>query len=88
MAVGLQALLADGSGRPHRIDLDALIDMALAAVAAVLVLWETALRSLMSDTTVSFGPHGSGLTHTVLHDVEGPVGTSTQTLALRPHATR
>jgi len=40
------------------------------------------------DTTVSFGPHGSGLTHTVLHDEEGPVGTSAQTLALRPHATR
>lgn len=35
------------------------------------------------DTTVSFGPHGAGLTHTVLHDENGPIGTAQQTLTLR-----
>lgn len=35
------------------------------------------------DTTVSFGPTGMGLTHTVLHDTEGPVGVMTQSLTIR-----
>ncbi|MFC9927783.1 thioesterase family protein [Streptomyces sp. NPDC127190] len=36
------------------------------------------------DTTVVFGPAGQGLTSTVLHDVEGPVGTAQQILTVRP----
>lgn len=36
------------------------------------------------DTTVSFGATGIGLTHTVLHDEIGPIGTSAQTLTVRP----
>lgn len=36
------------------------------------------------DTTVSFGPTGLGLTHTVLHDELGPIGTSQQALTVRP----
>ena len=36
------------------------------------------------DTTVSFGPGGVGLTSTVLHDEGGPVGTSAQSLTIRP----
>ena len=36
------------------------------------------------DTTVSFGPGGTGLTHTALHDEHGPLGTAQQTLTLRP----
>lgn len=35
------------------------------------------------DTTVSFGPGGLGLTHSVLHDDEGPVGVMTQSLMIR-----
>lgn len=35
------------------------------------------------DTTVSFGPTGMGLTHTVLHDEKGPVGVMTQSLTIR-----
>lgn len=35
------------------------------------------------DTAVSFGPRGHGLTHTVLHDEAGPIGTVQQTLTLR-----
>lgn len=35
------------------------------------------------DTTVSFGPHGVGLTSSVLHDERGPVGTVAQVLTLR-----
>lgn len=38
------------------------------------------------DTTVSFGPTGLGLTHTVLHDEDGPLGTSDQALTVRPRA--
>lgn len=38
------------------------------------------------DTTVSFGPTGQGLTSSVLHDTEGPIGTMAQTLTLRPLA--
>lgn len=36
------------------------------------------------DTTVSFGPGGLGLTSSVLHDADGPFGTSTQILTVRP----
>lgn len=36
------------------------------------------------DTTVSFGPGGLGLTSSVISDVSGPVGTSNQTLTVRP----
>ncbi|MFJ9629984.1 thioesterase family protein [Streptomyces sp. NPDC091280] len=36
------------------------------------------------DTTVTFGPTGLGLTSTVLHDVDGPVGHAQQTLTVRP----
>lgn len=37
------------------------------------------------DTTVSFGPNGVGLTETVIYDQLGAVGTSSQTLTVRPH---
>lgn len=36
------------------------------------------------DTTVSFGATGLGLTSSVLHDTEGPVGTAAQSLTVRP----
>ncbi len=36
------------------------------------------------DTTVSFGVGGLGITSTVLHDVDGPVGTMSQALTVRP----
>ncbi|MFE1424198.1 MULTISPECIES: thioesterase family protein [Streptomyces] len=36
------------------------------------------------DTTVAFGPTGQGLTSTVLHDVDGPVGHAQQILTVRP----
>lgn len=36
------------------------------------------------DTTVSFGPSGQGVTHTVLHDEHGHVGYQSQTLTVRP----
>ena len=36
------------------------------------------------DTRVSFGPAGVGLTSSVIHDVDGPVGTSNQILTVRP----
>ncbi|WP_354639319.1 thioesterase family protein [Kitasatospora camelliae] len=36
------------------------------------------------DTTVSLGPTAQGLTHSVLHDLEGPVGTAVQILTVRP----
>lgn len=35
------------------------------------------------DIRVSFGPDGTGLTATALHDEQGPVGTLAQTLTLR-----
>jgi hypothetical protein len=38
------------------------------------------------DTTVVFGPDGSGLTTTVLHDLTGPVGRAEQLLTVRPVA--
>lgn len=36
------------------------------------------------DTTVTFGTDGHGLTSTVLHDIEGPVGRSEQILIVKP----
>lgn len=36
------------------------------------------------DTSVSFGADGLGLTSSVVHDVDGPVGTSSQVLTVRP----
>lgn len=36
------------------------------------------------DTTVTFGPGGVGLTSSVLHDEQGPFGTSQQILTVRP----
>jgi hypothetical protein len=36
------------------------------------------------DTTVTFGPGGHGLTSSVLHDEDGPLGTLAQTLTVRP----
>lgn len=36
------------------------------------------------DTTVAYGTGGLGLTHTVLHDEHGPIGTSVQSLTVRP----
>ncbi len=36
------------------------------------------------DTTVVFGPTGQGITSTVLHDVDGPVGHAQQILTVRP----
>ncbi|WP_309317085.1 thioesterase family protein [Streptomyces salinarius] len=36
------------------------------------------------DTTVVFGPTGQGVTSTVLHDVDGPVGHAQQLLTVRP----
>ncbi len=36
------------------------------------------------DTTVSFGSDGLGLTSSVLHDTEGPIGTLSQMLTVRP----
>ena len=36
------------------------------------------------DTQVAFGPTGLGLTSSVLHDIEGPVGRAQQMLTVRP----
>ncbi|WP_425556593.1 thioesterase family protein [Garicola koreensis] len=36
------------------------------------------------DTTVTFGPDGRGLTHTIIHDQSGPIGAVTQALTVRP----
>lgn len=36
------------------------------------------------DTTVSFGPDGVGVTSSVLHDEDGPLGTLAQVLTVRP----
>lgn len=38
------------------------------------------------DTTVTFGSDGVGLTATVLHDIDGPIGRAAQTLTLRAPA--
>ncbi|MFT3662580.1 MAG: thioesterase family protein [Gordonia sp. (in: high G+C Gram-positive bacteria)] len=40
-------------------------------------------RLLGLDTRVAFGPGGVGLTSSVLHDVDGPVGTLAQSLTVR-----
>ncbi|MDQ7991071.1 MAG: thioesterase family protein [Propionicimonas sp.] len=37
------------------------------------------------DTTVGFGPTGQGLTSSILHDLDGPVGTAAQLLTVRPN---
>ncbi|GAC57390.1 hypothetical protein GOHSU_18_01450 [Gordonia hirsuta DSM 44140 = NBRC 16056] len=42
-------------------------------------------RMLGLDTRVAFGPGGIGLTSSVLHDLDGPVGTLAQSLTLRRH---
>src|SRR5690625_358107 len=39
------------------------------------------------DTRVSFTDHGIGLTHSVLHDEAGPLGSLAQSLTVRPLAT-
>src|SRR5690606_39363420 len=36
------------------------------------------------DTSVSFGADGTGLTESVVSDASGPLGTSSQTLTVRP----
>jgi hypothetical protein len=36
------------------------------------------------DTTVSFSADGLGLTHSIIHDETGPVGSSSQMLTVRP----
>lgn len=36
------------------------------------------------STTVSIGPEGTGLTHSILHDERGPLGSVAQTLTVRP----
>lgn len=36
------------------------------------------------DVRASFGPDGTGITESVLHDEQGPLGTLTQTLTIRP----
>ncbi|WP_119290400.1 thioesterase family protein [Streptomyces sp. YIM 130001] len=36
------------------------------------------------DTTVTFGPTGQGLTSSVLHDIDGPIGQAQQILTVRP----
>lgn len=36
------------------------------------------------DTTVSFGADGVGLTHSILHDENGPIGSMSQVLTVRP----
>lgn len=36
------------------------------------------------ETRTMFGPDGTGLTESVLHDAAGPVGTLSQTLTVRP----
>lgn len=38
------------------------------------------------DTAVVFGPSGQGITSTVLHDLDGPVGHAQQMLTVRPLA--
>lgn len=42
-------------------------------------------RWLGLDTTAAFGPRGIGLTSSVLHDEQGPVGMLAQSLTLRRH---
>lgn len=37
-----------------------------------------------TDTSVSFGSSGIGLTHSILHDENGPIGSCSQILTVRP----
>lgn len=37
------------------------------------------------DTSVSFGDEGAGLTHSVVHDADGPLGSLSQALTVRPN---
>ncbi|MBO0843274.1 MAG: thioesterase family protein [Nocardioides sp.] len=46
---------------------------------------ESAEGWLGFDTTISFGPGGIGLTSSVLHDADGPLGTVNQVLTVRPN---
>lgn len=47
-------------------------------------LWRTPGGSHTGlDTTATIGPEGVGLTHTVLHDEQGPVGRAAQILTVR-----
>jgi hypothetical protein len=39
------------------------------------------------DTAVSFGPTGIGLTHSIIHDLDGPLGAVSQSLTVRPSPT-
>ncbi len=43
-------------------------------------------RWLGLDTSVTFGPTGLGVTHSIAHDETGPFGTVMQTLTVRPVA--
>ncbi|WP_433381714.1 hypothetical protein [Streptosporangium sp. CA-115845] len=36
------------------------------------------------DTTVIFGATGQGVTSTILHDTNGPIGLAQQSLTVRP----
>jgi hypothetical protein len=45
---------------------------------------QPAVGAVGLDTTVVFGPDGHGLTSTVLHDEQGPVGEAAQILTIRP----
>jgi len=36
------------------------------------------------ETRVSFGKHGIGVTHSVVHDAEGPLAVVSQVLTIRP----
>ncbi|KQR17880.1 thioesterase [Cellulomonas sp. Leaf334] len=54
------------------------VDLTVHLVAAPRSDW------LGLDTTVTFGPTGLGLTHTILHDTSGPIGAFTQSLTVRP----
>jgi hypothetical protein len=40
-------------------------------------------RHVGLDTRVAFGASGIGVTSTVMHDLEGPVGTIQQSLTMR-----
>lgn len=39
------------------------------------------------DAATVIGPHGAGTATSIVHDVDGPVGRSAQTLLVRPHTT-
>ncbi|GAA1077827.1 thioesterase family protein [Tsukamurella spumae] len=42
-------------------------------------------EALGFDTRVSTGPDGAGLTHSIVHDAHGPLGTIDQIQTVRPH---